>query len=169
MLLSFLHTKSYKTHCFGEENEKFSRGHSPRTPFLLHTPHKHPHQLRHWCVSCFYCTWIASWSNLHVNLSAVSLSLSHYPALSGIAHAHMHAHTHTCRETKIEQRRNFLLKWLKWHLYWNMFIILSKRQCFTDSNALCWMRLISAETKVTKTTTTSMKHLVHNTKVSRFY
>ena len=25
------------------------------------------------------------------------------------------------------------------------------------------MRLISAETKVTKTTTTSMKHLVHNT------
>ena len=32
---------------FGEENEKIFPGHSPRTPFLLQTPHKHPHQLRH--------------------------------------------------------------------------------------------------------------------------
>ena len=39
-----------KPHCFGEENEKFFLGHSPRTPFLLQTAHKHPHQLRHWCV-----------------------------------------------------------------------------------------------------------------------
>ena len=33
---------------------------------------------------------------------------------------------------------------------------LPKRRCFTDSNALCWMRLISAETRVTKDTTSSM-------------
>ena len=33
-------------HCFREENI-FSQGHSPRTPFLLQTQHKHPYQLRH--------------------------------------------------------------------------------------------------------------------------
>ena len=30
--------------------KNFSRGHSPRTPFLLQTPHQHPHQLHHWCL-----------------------------------------------------------------------------------------------------------------------
>ena len=34
----------------GRKMKKFSRGHSPRTPLLLQTPHKHPHQLRHWNV-----------------------------------------------------------------------------------------------------------------------
>ena len=33
---------------FWEGNEKIFPGDSPRTPFLLQTPHKHPHQLRHW-------------------------------------------------------------------------------------------------------------------------
>ena len=42
-----------KPHCFGEENEKISWGHSPRTPFFLQTPHKHPHQLRHWAFCVF--------------------------------------------------------------------------------------------------------------------
>ena len=36
-----------KPHCLGRKMKIFSRGLSPRTPFLLQTPHKHPHQLRH--------------------------------------------------------------------------------------------------------------------------
>ena len=40
-----------KPHCFGEENEKIFTGAQPPDPFLLQTPHKHPHQLRH-------CPWI---------------------------------------------------------------------------------------------------------------
>ena len=48
VLSSFLHTKSYKTPLFRAGKwKKFSR-----TPFLLQTPHKHPHQLRHWSLQC---------------------------------------------------------------------------------------------------------------------
>ena len=49
-----------KPHCFGEENENFSQGHSPRTPFLLQTPHKHPNQLRHWCVYMCVCACVCA-------------------------------------------------------------------------------------------------------------